>query len=166
MNNIVLIGMPACGKSTVGVVLAKTLGKTFVDTDLMIQEQEGDLLQHIINTRGNEAFKAIEEGVLCGLNPSNAVISTGGSAVYYEKAMEHLRTVGRIVYLQLPLEIIEERLDNISTRGITLGPGETIGDLYKRRIPLYEREADLIISSAGLTVEQTIEAIIAGLETK
>lgn len=160
MSNIVLIGMPGCGKSTIGVVLAKTVGKTFIDTDLLIQEQEGELLQNIINEKGNDYFKELEERILTELHTSNSVISTGGSAVYYEKAMAYLRGQGTVVYIQLPLAVIEERLDNISTRGITLAPGETIADLYNRRIPLYEGEADLVIPAENLTVEQTIEVIL------
>lgn len=164
MNNIILIGMPGCGKSTVGVVLAKTVGKNFVDTDLLIQEHEGELLQNIIDTKGNGYFKELEEKVLSGVQMSNSVIATGGSAVYYENAMAHLRTTGTVVYLQLPLSVIVERLDNISTRGITMAPGETIADIYERRIPLYEKEADLVISSENLTVEQTIEKILSHLQ--
>lgn len=166
MNNIILIGMPGCGKSTVGVVLAKTVGKNFVDTDLLIQEHEGELLQNIIDTKGNGYFKELEEKVLSGVQMSNSVIATGGSAVYYENAMAHLRTTGTVVYLQLPLSVIVERLDNISTRGITMAPGETIADIYERRIPLYEKEADLVISSENLTVEQTIEKILSHLQSE
>ncbi|WP_130863805.1 shikimate kinase [Bacilliculturomica massiliensis] len=163
-ENIVMIGMPACGKSTVGVILAKSTGKSFMDTDLLIQEREGDLLQNIIDGRGNDYFQKIEEEVLAGVTAAGAVISTGGSAVYYDKAMKHLGETGKIVYLALPLSEIVARLDNISTRGITMAPGETIADLYEKRVPLYEKYADLKIETLGLTVEQTVERIIAGLE--
>lgn len=162
-ENIVMIGMPACGKSTVGVILAKTLGKSFLDTDLLIQEREGALLQDIINGRGNDYFQTVEESVLSELIAERAVISTGGSAVYYESAMKHLGDTGRIVYLSLPLAEIEARLDNINTRGITMAPGETIEELYEKRLPLYEKYADLKVETMGLTVEQTVERIIRGL---
>jgi len=160
MNNIVLIGMPACGKSTIGVVLAKTMGKKFVDTDLLIQEREGKLLQVLIDINGNDYFKRIEEYVLRGLYVENTIISTGGSAIYYPEAMRHFKEGGIIVYIKLPVKVIEERLDNIKTRGITLAPGQTIGDLYDERIPLYEDYADLIIEGEGKTVEEIVEEII------
>ncbi|MEA4986644.1 MAG: shikimate kinase [Anaerovorax sp.] len=160
MSNIILIGMPACGKSTVGVILAKTVGKTFIDTDLLIQEKEGALLQDIINIKGNDYFKNLEERILCDLQVNNAVVSTGGSAVYYENAMEHLRKSGKLIYLKLPLYVIESRLNNISTRGITMAKGETIADLYERRTSLYEKEADIVLESEGMSVEETVEAIL------
>lgn len=163
-RNIIMIGMPACGKSTVGVILAKTVGKSFVDTDLLIQEHENELLQNIIDCRGNDYFQQVEEQVLSGMTASNAVISTGGSAVYYEKAMKHLAKTGCVVYLSLPLDEIERRLDNINTRGITMAQGETIGDLYERRLPLYEKYADMTIEAKGLTVEQTVEQIIRKID--
>lgn len=162
-ENIVMIGMPACGKSTVGVILAKTMGKSFIDTDLLIQEREDLLLQDIINKKGNDYFQKAEEQVLSGICAEGAVVSTGGSAVYYDGAMKHLGSTGIIVYLSLPLNEIERRLDNISTRGITMAPGETMADLYKKRVPLYEKYADLVVETAGLTVEQTVENIIRAL---
>lgn len=159
MSNIVLIGMPACGKSVTGVVLAKTLQKGFVDTDLLIQEKANRSLQDIINTEGMEAFKKIEEQVLCGLDKKDAVVSTGGSAVYYPKAMEHLKQHGIIVYLKVSLETVEERLNNIKTRGVAMGKGDTIEKLYQKRIPLYEEYADLTIDADELEVEETVEQI-------
>lgn len=161
---MVLVGMPACGKSITGVVLAKTMRKNFVDTDLLIQEKEKRPLQDIINTDGVETFKRVEEQVLTELEIQNAVISTGGSAVYYEKAMEHLKKNGLIVYLQVSLETVEKRLNNIKTRGVAMKKGDTIADLYQRRIPLYEKYADIIIEADGLEVEETVEAIIARAE--
>ncbi len=160
MKNLILIGMPACGKSTVGVVLAKTMGMKFVDTDLLIQEKEGILLQDIINEKGNDYFKKVEEYVLRSVDVENTVISTGGSAVYYPKAIKHFKKKGKIVYIKVSFDTIETRLDNITTRGVTLAPGQTLKDLYNKRVPLYEENADIIVETEGLTVEQTIERII------
>ncbi|WP_331654431.1 shikimate kinase [Aminipila sp.] len=164
MKNLILIGMPACGKSTVGVVLAKTMGMKFLDTDLLIQEREGALLQDLINQKGNDYFKKVEEYVLRSLATENTVISTGGSAVYYKEAMKHFKKNGLIVYIKVSFESIEKRLDNITTRGITMAPGQTLRDLYDNRIPLYEGNADIIVDTEGLTVEQTIEKIMKLVE--
>ncbi|MHC1722408.1 MAG: shikimate kinase [Aminipila sp.] len=158
--NLVLIGMPACGKSTIGVVLAKTMGMKFLDTDLLIQEREGALLQELINKKGNDYFKKVEEYVLRTLSTENTVISTGGSAVYYPEAIKHFKKNGLVIYIKVSFEGIEKRLDNITTRGITMAPGQTLKDLYDQRIPLYEANADIIVDTEGLTVEQTIEKII------
>lgn len=160
MENLILIGMPACGKSTMGVVLAKTLGMRFVDTDLLIQEEEGEKLQNIIDEQGMEAFLAIEERVLSRVNVQNAVISTGGSAVYSEKAMNHLKSIGSVVYIRLSLEEILRRLNNIKTRGIAMKPGDTLEDLYNRRVPLYERYADITLEAEGLGIESSIEQLM------
>lgn len=165
MSNIVLIGMPACGKSTVGVILAKTIGKNFVDTDLLIQEKENDLLQNLINEKGNDYFQKVEAELLAELDAGNAVISTGGSAIYYKEAMENLSRNGIIVYLELSLDTIHTRLDNISTRGITMAPGDTIEDLYHYRIPLYEKYADVIINGEEKDVEQVVSDIIEAVKT-
>ena len=161
--NLVLIGMPACGKSTIGVILAKTVGMHFVDTDLLIQKKEGMILQDILDTRGAEKFLEIEEAVLCGVPDEDAVISTGGSAVYSDIAMLHLKQSGKVIYLSLPLEEIEARLKNIKTRGIAMGTGQTLADLYEKRIPLYEKYADITIKAAGLSVEECIEEIIENI---
>ena len=162
--NLTLIGMPAAGKSTIGVILAKTLGMHFVDTDILIQEKEGELLQNIIDKKGNDYFKHVEEKGLCGMDVRDTVISTGGSAIYYPSAMEHLKKDGLIIYIDVEFEEIERRLDNISTRGITLAKGETLKDLYNKRVPLYEKYADLTLKSeAGMTVEECIDAIVKAL---
>lgn len=161
MENLVLIGMPGCGKSTVGVVLAKTLGKRFVDTDLLIQEMQGQLLQPLLDTKGMEFFLKAEEDALLAVNECNAVIATGGSAVYSEAGMAHLKRNGRVVYLKLPLECIEQRLFDIKTRGIALGPGESIASLYEKRIPLYETYSDLTIDGDGKTVEEVVSDLIS-----
>lgn len=163
-RNIVMIGMPACGKSTVGVILAKTMGKAFLDTDLLIQEHEHLLLQEIIDQLGNDHFQKVEEEVLSSVTACGSVIATGGSAVYYDCAMRHLGENGTIVYLSLSLNEIVKRLHNINTRGITMAPGETLADLYEIRKPLYEKYADITIETEGLSVEQTVEKIISALK--
>ena len=166
-SNIVLIGMPACGKSVTGVVLAKSLNKKFIDTDLLIQEKAGKGLQRIINEDGVEAFKRLEEEVLLTVDPINAVIATGGSAVYYDNAMDHLKEDGTVIYIDVPLKDIKKRLYNIKTRGVAMGKGQTIDDLYAMRKPLYEKYADITVSSGnGNSMEKTVEAIISALEEK
>ena len=152
--------MPSCGKSTIGVVLAKTMNKGFVDTDLLIQQKEGKTLQNIINEHGNDYFHHVEESVLLETNVRNFVIATGGSAIYFDRAMEHFKENGKVVYLKVSLETILERLNNIKTRGVTLGKGQTIEDLYKQRVPLYEKHADLVIEAEHLTIEEVVEKII------
>ena len=157
MRNLILTGMPACGKSTLGVVLAKTLGMKFVDTDLLIQEVENCKLQEIIDERGMQEFLRIEEKVL-------SIISTGGSAVYSDKAMKHLGSIGDVVYIKLSLDEIERRLNNIKTRGIAMKPGETLADLYNMRVPLYEKYADITIETEGMGIEESIEVLIEKLK--
>lgn len=159
MSNLVLIGMPACGKSTVGVTLAKTLGMKFLDTDLLIQEREGALLQELIDTKGNDYFKKVEEYVLRSVETENTVISTGGSAVYYPEAMKHFKKNGKVIYLQVSYEEIEKRLNNITTRGITMAPGQTLRDLYDSRIKLYEMYADITIENNNANMEETVKKI-------
>ena len=159
-DNVILVGMPSCGKSTVGVILAKTMNKGFVDTDLLIQQKEGKALQTIINEHGNEYFHHVEENVLLEVDVRNFVIATGGSAIYFDRAMEHLKENGKIVYLKVSLETILERLNNIKTRGVTLGKGQTLEDLYEQRIPLYEKHADVVIEAEHLTMEEVVEKIV------
>lgn len=158
-NNIVLIGMAGCGKSTVGVLLAKTLGYEFIDTDLVIQKNEGRLLQEIIDTDGIEYFGKAEENAICGLNTENAVIATGGSAVYSEKAMKHLKSNGICVWLKLPFEEIERRINNIATRGIVMAPGATLYDVFSARQPLYEKYADITADRIG-DMESTLNCVL------
>lgn len=164
MRNVILIGMPSCGKSTCGVVLAKTMNKGFVDTDLLIQQKEGMALQEIINQRGNEYFHQVEEKVLCDFEGYNYVVATGGSAIYYEKAINKFKEQGTIVYLKVSLDTVLTRLRNIKTRGVTLAKGQTLEDLYHERIPLYEKYADVVIESEGCTVEELVEKIIDAVE--
>ena len=164
MINIILIGMPGAGKSTIGVILAKTLGYDFIDTDLVIQTKENDLLQNIINTRGLDTFLKIEESIVSTLNYKNTVIATGGSVIYSEKAMNHLRSIGKIIYLEVPLFIIEERLNNIKTRGIAMKKGQSINSLYEERKLLYEKYNDIKINTEKLLIEQTIDTIVINLK--
>ena len=160
MENIILTGMPSCGKSTVGVVLAKTMNKGFVDTDILIQQREGCTLQDIIDEKGNDYFHKIEEQVLLDFDGTDYVIATGGSAIYFDRAMAHFKENGKIVYLKVSLDTVLTRLNNIKTRGVTLEKGQTLGDLYNQRIPLYEKHADIVIEADGLTVEEVVERIV------
>ena len=163
MKNVTLIGMPGCGKSTIGVVLAKVLGYQFVDSDLLIQEREGKLLHEIISQDGLEAFTRIEEEVNASITGDKKVIATGGSVVYSEKAMKHLGEISTVVYIKLPLEELKHRLGNIRRRGVVLKDGQTLDDLYVERCPLYERYAAITIESLGMDVEQLMDAIVEQL---
>ena len=145
-NNIVLIGMPGVGKSTVGVVLAKVLGYQFIDADLVIQEEEGKLLHQIIAEVGTEGFIEVENRVNASIQAEHAIIATGGSVVYGKEAMEHLKEIGTVVYLKLPFEVLNRRLKDIKGRGVVLKDGQTLKDLYEERVPLYEKYADVTIN--------------------
>ncbi len=160
MKNIVLIGMPACGKSVTGVVLAKALKMKFIDTDLMIQERAGKSLQEIIDVDGIEKFKETEREVLNSLNAENAVIATGGSAVYYGDAMKHLGKNSVILYIKIGLSDVKRRLRNIKTRGVAMGKGQSLEDLYRERTPLYERYADITVTSNRYSMEKTVAEMI------
>ena len=163
MRNVVLIGMPGAGKSTVGVLLAKTIGYGFVDCDLLIQGQTGELLYKTIEREGIDSFLRTEERVISGLFVSRCVIATGGSAIFGGRAMEHLRESGVVVYLKLSSDEIERRIMNITTRGIAMNPGETIHDVYAVRAPLYEKWADVTVDCQGLSPEGVIEEILRHL---
>lgn len=162
-RNIVLIGMPGAGKSTVGVVLAKRLGYRFVDSDLLIQDKYGKLLHELIEENGIEGFWQIENNVNASISLEKAVIATGGSAVYGEEAMEHLRQIGTVVYLRLPFEEIADRLGDLNARGVTLRAGQTLMDLYEERIPLYEKYAHKVIPCEGKMLRQVVDAIVGEL---
>ena len=166
MSNIVLIGMPGCGKSTVGVVLAKTLGIGFVDTDLIIQQREKRLLQNIIDGEGIDYFLDCEAEAVKTVDCENSVIATGGSVVFREDAIFHLKKNGKIFYLNVPLDEIKKRLSNISTRGIAAKKDDSIESIFIERSPLYEKYADFIIDLTGCTVEQTVEKICQKLKTE
>lgn len=165
MKNIVLIGMPGAGKSTIGVILAKALLFAFTDTDLIIQSRYGMSLSEIIEKEGTEAFLQIENNVIASCEFSNCVIATGGSAVYGEKAMKKLKENGTVVYLDLPVSELEKRLSNIRTRGVAMKKGETIADLYEKRRPLYEKYADVTVDCYGLTAEECVEKIISLIQS-
>lgn len=156
MANIVLIGMPGCGKSTVGVLLAKALQMDFVDTDIVLQQQQGKKLQEIINQVGNDVFLKLEEDCVCGLECDQTVVATGGSVVYGKEAMRRLHENGLVVYIRLPYEEIERRLSNLATRGVTLKKGQTLRNLYDERIPLYEAEADYTFEPEESDVQETV----------
>ena len=159
-NNITLIGMPGSGKSTVGVVLAKRLGRRFVDSDLVIQDRHGKLLHELITEYGVEGFWQIESDVNASLDLENSIIATGGSACYEPEGMQHLREISTVVYLKLPYEEVEKRLGDLNARGVTLQPGQTLRDLYDERTPLYEKYADLTVNEKNLDVEQTLQKIV------
>ncbi len=148
-DNITLIGMPGSGKSTVGVLLAKRLGYKFIDTDLLIQEKEGKRLFEIMREYGNEYFLKTENEVNASLDTKHTVIATGGSAVFGADAMEHLKDIGKIVYIRVPCEILKERIRDYSTRGIFMRQGQSFEDIYAERTPLYEKYADIIVDTSS-----------------
>ena len=162
-NNIILIGMPGSGKSSVGVVLAKALGYGFVDVDLLIQERTGALLQEILDRDGVERFLDLERDVLCSVDCARSVIAPGGSCVCREASIAHMRQLGTVVYLELSLPEVERRIHNLATRGIALSPGQTIADVYAYRAPLYERCAHLTVPAGGQSLSETVEAVKTAL---
>lgn len=159
-DNLILIGMPASGKSTVGVILAKVIGYDFIDSDLLIQRREGRRLSEIIAEKGIEGFLAVENSVNASIEASRSVIATGGSAVYGEEAMRHLRDLGAVIYLQVDYETIRKRLHNIRQRGVVLREGQTLEDLYRERCALYEKYADLIVREGNGEIEEVVARII------
>ena len=166
MKNIILIGMPGCGKSTVGVILAKTLGMDFLDTDLIIQHQQKNTLQRLIDAYGLNSFREFEEQALLSVRHScDTVIATGGSAVFCSNGMSGLKENGVCVYLDLPVNDLRRRLKNIRTRGIACRKGESLEEIFAEREPLYKKYADVTLECSGLTTEQIVEAVNSlGLE--
>ena len=164
MENIILIGMPAVGKSTVGVVVAKRLGYKFIDTDILIQEETGKLLCEIIAERGIEGFLQVEDEVNAGVDVKKTVVSPGGSVVYCENAMKHYKEIGKILYLKASYETISKRLKNAKKRGVVLKDGQTLKDLYEERVKLFEKYADITVSEDGFSLEQTIDNVLAAIE--
>lgn len=166
MNNITLIGMPGAGKSTIGVVLAKVLGYQFLDSDLLIQKQEKRRLSEIIEEEGYKGFKDVENRVNVSIEAENTVIATGGSVVYCEEAMEHLKSIGTVVYLKLSLNALSKRLGNLKGRGVLLREGQNLTDLYEERTPLYEKYADIVIDEEGKDLEASLEILLKTLKEK
>lgn len=164
MKNIVLIGMPGVGKSTIGVILAKILGYRFIDADLLIQDQEQRLLSQIIKEEGIDGFLAIENQVNSSIQAEKTIIATGGSVIYGKEAMEHLRKIGTVVYLKLSYHSISKRLGNIKERGVVLKRGQTLFDLYSERTPLYEKYAHIVVDEEGLNIEMTVEELVKRLK--
>ena len=162
-QNVVLIGMPASGKSTCGVIAAKVLLKNFFDTDLLVQGLEQSRLQELIDTRGTDYFFEAEEKAILSLQLEATVIATGGSVIYSEKAMQHLKSLGKVIYLRMSYEKMLERINDLTTRGIVVKKGTTLLDMYNERIPLYEKYADCIIDCDSNTVEETVEEIIKAI---
>ena len=158
-TNIILIGMPGCGKSTCGVLIAKALCTGFLDTDLLIQTREGASLQEIINSRGFDYFTLAEERALLSIRHQNCVIATGGSAVYSKAGMLHLKKNGIVVYLKVGLEEMVRRITDISTRGILLRKDETIEDLYQERAPLYKHYADVTVDCDKKSIEDVVQKV-------
>lgn len=163
-DNIILIGMPGVGKSTVGVILAKVLGYQFLDADLVIQQQEGKLLREIIEEVGTEGFIEVENRVNASIEAKRTIIATGGSVVYGKEAMEHLSNIGIVVYLKVPFKTLEKRLADIKGRGVVLKEGQDLLGLLEERTPLYEKYADIMIDEDDLTVEQTVDKLIENLQ--
>ena len=162
-DNLILIGMPASGKSTVGVILAKVIGYDFIDSDLLIQKKEGMRLADIIKKKGIDGFLEVENEVNASIEASQCVIATGGSAVYGEEAMKHLREIGAVIYLQVDYSVIQKRLHNIRQRGVVLRQGQTLQDLYDERTVRYEKYADLIVREGSGEIEAVVARIIRTL---
>ena len=163
-TNLVLIGMPASGKSTVGVILAKLMGMDFIDTDLLIQKQAGRRLSEIIEEQGLQGFLDLESRVCGAVAAENSVIATGGSVVYGDAAMTHLRSIGRVIYLDVSYENLMKRLHNVRQRGVVLREGQTVESLYAERAPLYQKYADLTVREADGGIEDTVAGILKLLD--
>ena len=162
-RNVVLIGMPGSGKSTIGVLLAQNLSCQFLDSDLVIQEKIGSRLQDYIDKYGSAAFDEMEDQVNAGIDVENTVIATGGSAVYGENAMRHFKEIGTVVYLRVSFEDLLERIPNFESRGISIPEGMTFQDLYNERIPLYERYADITVDAGKKEIWSAVEDITEAL---
>ena len=164
-DNIILIGMPGAGKSTVGVVLAKVLGYDFIDSDLLIQAETGKRLFEIINASGIDGLLKVENEVNSRIETHRTVIATGGSVIYGEEAMAHLKSIGTVVYIQVPYAELEKRLGNLKKRGVLLKEGQTLKSLYEERVPLYEKYADIVVDEEGKDLEASLQALLETLQT-
>ncbi len=163
-SNLILTGMPAVGKSTVGVLLAKRLGYDFIDTDLLIQKRHGRLLHQLIRRHGMKRFLDIEAQTILSLGGSGQVVATGGSVVYRPRSMRHLQAMGTVVFMDIDLESLRRRLTDMDGRGVVRAPGQSIADLFAERLPLYRRYSRLTIATAGLNPGRVAEKIIRALE--
>ena len=164
LKNVILIGMPGVGKSTVGVLLAKKLGYEFIDSDILIQAKEKRMLKEIIAKEGLEGFLEIEAEVNATVDIEHVVLATGGSVVYKERAMEHLKEIGTIVYLKASYEQLDKRLGNLKERGVALKEGQTLKDLCEERCPLYEKYADIIVDEEEMGLDETLEKLLYKLK--
>lgn len=162
--NIILIGMPASGKSTVGVILAKLLGYDFIDTDLLIQRQTGLRLSEIIRSQGLDSFLAAEEAACLSLRVDHSVIATGGSVIYSDAAMRYLKELGTVVFLSVDFKALQSRLHDVRGRGVVLRPGQTLVDLYAERVPLYREYADITVPEGQGSLEETVQAVYRKLQ--
>lgn len=166
MDNIILIGMPGVGKSTIGVVLAKHLGYSFLDSDLLIQEKKQMILQDIIEQYGLDGFNRIENEVNTSIRVSRTVIATGGSVIYGKEAMTHLKSMGTVIYLKLPCQELENRLGDLNQRGVSIRENQTLASLYEERIPLYEKYADIVLDCDGCSIRETVHLLSERLRNK
>ena len=162
--NYILIGLPTAGKSTIGVVLAKMLSYDFIDTDLMIQKQEGCRLEETISKIGEEAFLDLEGDICSAIEADHAVISTGGSVIYRKHTMEHVKALGTVIYLRISLNTLKERLHDARSRGVVLKEGQTIDDLYYERIELYEQYADLVVDEENTSFEEVLNTVLTEIK--
>jgi shikimate kinase len=162
-SNIVLVGMPGSGKSTVGVLLAKALCLGFIDTDILIQDQAGRSLQAIVDSDGPLVLRGIEEDVILRMEARNSVIATGGSAIYSEAAIEHLKATSIIVFLDVDLDVITRRIKDFSARGVAMGRGQTFPGLFEERVPLYRAHADVVVECSSLSHDETRDAIVRAI---
>ena len=162
-DNIVLIGMPASGKSTVGVILAKILGYNFIDSDIVIQEKEGRKLSEIIDTEGIDGFINIENRINAGIEVQKTVIATGGSVVYGSEAMQHYKNIGKVIYMKVDMEVLNKRLSDVKQRGVVMKEGQSLVSLYNERCKLYEQYADIVIDEKNNTMEEVLADILANV---
>ena len=163
-DNIILVGMPTSGKSTVGVILAKILGYNFVDADIVIQKKDGRRLSEIIEQEGVDGFIEIENKINAGIETEKTVIATGGSVVYGTEAMEHYKNIGKVVYLKVGMEVLTKRLKDVKQRGVVMRPGQSLISLYNERSVLYEKYADITIDEKNNTMEEVVTDLVAALK--
>ena len=163
-SNIILVGMPTSGKSTVGVILAKILGYNFIDADIVIQKEEGRTLSKIISDEGIDGFIDIENRVNAGIEAEKTVIATGGSVIYGVEAMEHYKNIGKVVYLKVDMEVLTRRLKDVKQRGVVMRPGQSLVSLYNERSVLYEKYADITIDEKNNTMEEVVSDLVAALK--